>query len=783
MRQYFTSLQVFLAAALAMVVFIGILWVEKSNFNKVSDLEDPYESAVLINERVVVNGTEARSWLHKTGEIFILMPGGKLNMTNQARELEEGVLFLNSSLQDQADIDQAKVGFSAPFALGEARLSGGQIKIGPIVVSIPQGVAVLKRDLVRQEAIIYAHDHPVYIYLPSATEPFLVPAGYMVLVKENRATLLAPLYFTKLKKELKLEPLDDKTLGMESVQSALLQGIELSRLWEQQVILYAEESVVALNRFAPDSVMGKLLNGLYFIQRFYALGVDDNFKDEYGYKKLTAQIRNVYFAFADADLERALKAAQEFTEVRGGADWARYFIETPTYKKIWSQFAKQQRVWFYGAFPDDREVEVLKVLWGPKNKIVSFEDFQDNYFLFETYYAQNYIVPAQRELQFILDNFTNLDYDLIQDSRNITQARRQVSLLLQRDAQRSNSIIFELYIELVEAERLLRAEESELGQEVRLEVAQELLYFLDKLLDSRTRQDEVIILLKAYKNLDIGSLAESLGRSVFNEKERETLNRVQSLENLTEEDMAMIRADNVTAEEVKNLREQLRNQAEQIIAAGPTGVQTIEDLTDFFLKREILTQGMRVQINEKDDNKFMTFNQASYNGYPLQGTFETERQKFSLIKLGEITETRATASNFSAFLSQMLSANEKLRNDDKPEVVDDGPNNGTSTAILQRRNILKLLEQQGISAKFDNILLTNDKLTKATVRQASFEKKYLLVLDFDIGPPIRIRNVTVEFGRSSILLAGQVFPLETLQADLLKAIEAKLEEVNLDSGA
>jgi len=77
---------------------------------------------------------------------------------------------------------------------------------------------------------------------------------------------------------------------------------------------------------------------------------------------------------------------------------------------------------------------------------------------------------------------------------------------------------------------------------------------------------------------------------------------------------------------------------------------------------------------------------------------------------------------------------------------------------------------------FENVLLTNDALTKARIENASFEKQYSLDFDFDLGPPVRVRNVTVEYGRSTILLAGQAFTLDNLSDNLLSAIEAKLVE-------
>ena len=779
MRQYFTSLQVFIAAALAMVFFIGILWAEKASFDKESELQNPFDLAEMVNERVVVQGDTPQSWLHENGEIFMLMPGAKLNLTNQVRELEEGVLFLNTSLQTQSDIDKARTGFEPPFDLSGKRLSGGQMRIGPLVVTAPQGVVVLKRDLVRQEALIYAHDHAAQLYFPGANEAFLIPPGYMVLVKESRASLLAPLYFTKLKKELDLKPLNPTSLGMESVQSALLQGLELSKLWEVAVIEYAENSVTSVNRYAPSSLMGRLLSMLTYVQRYYALGVDQSFKDNYEYEVLTAEIKDAYFAFADVDKEKSVEKALAFNETRAGSQWARYFIETPFYKAVWNQFAQQQRVWFYGEFPGNLEVAALKALWGPSPSFSTFADFESNYYLFETYYAENYVAPAQEQLQFILDNFENLDLENGVTQLEATFARRQVGLLLQRDVGSGNSQIFELYIELVKAERILMPNESEFSQEIRLEVAQELLFFLDLLLGDGTRPDEVILLLQAYKTLEISKLAESLGRTVFNERERDTLERVQSFGDISEEDEALLRQDKLTVDEVIALRNDLKDQESAPVVTGPIGIQTEEDLTELLNNRRILTQGMRLQTREKDDSKFITFSQATFVGYPVEGTFVTGRQQFSLIKMGEVSETRATASNLGSFLTQMLNENKKINEQDNVGPVDSGPNNGTSTAILQRRNILKILQQQKVDARFDNVLLTNDKFTKAKIDQASFDKKYLLTFDFDLGPPMRVRNLTVQFGRSNLLFPNQVFKYETLEEDLLKAINAKLEENSL----
>jgi uncharacterized protein YjbI with pentapeptide repeats len=773
MRQYFTSLQVFLAAALALVIFIGVLWAEQSNFNKISSLENPFLDSKRVNERVVVNGQIPQSWLQDTGEVFMLMPGAKFNMTNQARELEDGVMFVNTNFQKQADIDRARQGFEAPFDLTDKTLTGGQVRIGPIVVSVPQGVAVIKRDLVRQEVTVYAHDHPVFVVLPNAAESFMVPPGYMVLVKENRAELLGALLFTKLTKELNLQPLEAESLGMESVQSSLLQGMELSRLWEKQMIEFAETQLVSENRFAPDSMMGRIFSGLTFIQRFYALGVDQKFKNNYDYNQLRSDLKNTYFAFLEGNKDKSVEASGNFKMILGSADWSRFFIENAGYKSNWNDFSRAQRIWYYSAFPDQMEVDALRILWGPSQTLETFKDYQDNFYLYENYISQGSVVPARNQIEFMITNFDSIDFNSLENKSDLTQSRRQLSLLLQGDAQRTNRQIFQLYIKLVGAERAVAIGGSEADQDVRLEVAQELLFFLDQLLDSNTRQDEVIALLEVYKNLEIAVLAESLGRDVFSSRERDTLERVQSIDGLTKAERDLMIDSNASVQMILDIRGELEERGGGNSVVVPVGVQNENDLIAFLDRNIVQTQGINVQLNQQGENNFYTFSQVSYEGYPLTGTFQTQQQQFTYLKLGEIENNRGIfTDNFPGFLARMLDSNNKLA--PVIEEEDQGINITTSSAVLQRRNIIDLLKTEGIEAVFDNVIPTNEDLTKAKITKARFEQRYLVNFDFEIERPRRIRNVTVSSGRSEIIIPDRVFPLVNLQESLLAAIEEKL---------
>lgn len=776
MRQYFDSLQVFIAAALSLVVFIGILWVEQSNFVRVSKLSDPFDQAQWVNERVVVNGEDPKSWLHQTGELFLLLPGAKFNLLNQTRELEEGILFINTNFQDEALIQKAKKAFSPPFRLEGAVLDGGQIRVGPAVLGIPQGIAVLRRDLVRQETEIYAYDHPVDLYLPGAESSFLVPPGYKVLLKENRAELLGALYYTKLKKELKLQTITPESVGFDNWNAALLDGLEQSNLWKEQIITYAQAVVTSGDRFAPNSIMGKLSAGLGHIQRYYGLGINKLYKAEYRYQQLLKNLKQAYFALDGKSQSAVEISTKAFLDQKQSADWARFFVEHPRYNKFWADFARLQRVWFYYIFPEDFEVEALKPLWGPSMIINTVPDLADNYYLFEKYYTQSYRNQAQNQLDFILENIANVvEFDQTHQ-RELTRLRRQLAYLLQSEPNFRNENNFTLYTALIEKEQQFLEKSSESAQEIRLEVAQELLFFLKDLLDSSSRQDMAIILLRSYRNLQVSSLAENLGRSVFSAQERETLGKIQGLGTLSEEKLAAIRESNRAAADALALFDSLNSQNTTVEIFQPVGIQSEADFLDLLMNLEVQTQGTAISQQDQGNTKIITFSQALYQGYSLQGTFNTGNQSFSFLKLGNITESRATASNLSAFLGQMVSKNQEQETEKNPVVEETGPNNYNSTAKIQRRNILELLNQSGINVSLDNVLLTNEALTQARVQQASFQQQYLLSFDFDLGPPMRVRNVTADYGRSTILLPGQIFKVETLSQDLKSSIEAKLRD-------
>jgi|GEM_PF-4416389 len=602
MQKYFNSLQVFLAAAFSLVVFIGVLWVEQSNFAKLSALVDPFEKAQLINERIVVQGESPKSWLHTTGELFMLFPGSKINFINQSRELEEGVVFLNSNFQHESEINKAKNGFVAPFDFSYKNLSGGQISAGPIVISVPQGIAVISRDLVRQETEVYAYDHPIDIYLPEAEAPFLLPARHTALIDEKSAKVLGSLYFSKFKKEVNLRPLQSTTVGVETVQSALLQGLEQTSLWETEIVNYAEKLVLSWDRFAPSSFMGSFFRALEHIQRYYALGIDKPYKALYQYGVLKKDLEQAYFSLEDRKKSDALVASNSFLEQINTSTWARFFVEQPFYLTQWNNFVRTQRVWFYAAFPDTSEAVVLKKLWGPQSEINALEDFVDNYYLFEKYYAQNFRIQAQNQLAFLNEAFENLSSENL-EAATLTRLRRQLAFLLDADVALRNETSVLLYAKIIEAEGIALGSRSKASEEIRLEVSLELLFFLEDMLDSSSRQDMAIILLRSYRNLKVSELYANLGRGAFNARARAVLDKIGSLGSLSDDKLKAIKDSNRAAADALALFDELNTTVEPVTVAGPIGVQTEEAFIESLDDIKVLVQGMSFSLKEQGENK------------------------------------------------------------------------------------------------------------------------------------------------------------------------------------
>lgn len=783
MSKHFTSLQLFLAAALSLVLFIGVFWVERASYQQLSSLQDPFAQTELVDERLVMNNSNSKTWLHPSGELFAAFAGTKVNFTNQARELEEGSLYVDTNFISQTDTDAARDGLTAPFTVAQTKPLVGQLRAGPVIISIPQGIAILRRDLIRQEVEVYAHDHPVEIFIPQGRNPFLLPPGYTVLIKESRVDTFGRLYYTKLKKELYLKPYKASTSGLEHFAEPLEVGLAESEQWRERIIAYAEQVVLTWERFSPSSVMGGFLSVLSHVQRYYALGVDKPYKADYQYGKLRTDLINAYFAINNARKVKALESGKVFLEKKGSPTWARFFVEHPEFTRPWDSFTRTQRVWMYYLFPDSFEVDLLEQLWGPSKTLDTLQDYADNYYLFEKYHASSFRSQAQDQLVFLTEEFENLPSLEESDQPQLSDLRRQLSLLLQSKPVFRNNNSFKLYGYLVTAEQITLNRSSELAQEIRLEIAQELLLFLRDVISSESRQDQdlAIILLRTFRDLEISKLADSLGRAVFSGQEMQTLTEIKGFGSLDEDKLAAIRESNRAAADALKLFDSINAQEPIDTDPEPTvfGVQKVEDLEATFTAARVLTQGMSIELKEKESGNIITFSGASYEGYSLQGTFLTKGQKFGSLQLGSATETRASLSNFRSFLSQMVRKNESTQDPDSGPTVSSGPNNYNSTAILQRRNVLKLLDAQGITVKLDNVLMTDEALTVAEVKQASLDKQYLLTLTFDLNDRT-VSEVTVEYGRSQILLPGEVFDYSTLASGLRKAIESKLVEVDTE---
>ena len=776
MLRYFTSLQIFVAAAISLALFIGLFWSEKTMYQRLSSLNNPLENTQFLNERLVVNKEVPQTWMHPSGELFMAFSGTKINFTNQARELEEGRLYIDSNFVSQADVDAAKRGFPAPFLLGTATPKVGQLKAGAIIVSVPRGIAVLKRDLIRQEVEIYAHDHPVDIFLPQAEEPFLLPAGHTVLVKEGRVDVLGALYYTKLKKELKLTRFDStETKRLAHFDEPLAAGLALSAQWREQTTAYAEQVATSWERFSPNSFMGQILRALSYVQRYYAVGVDKPYKIDYQYRGLTSDLVSAYFALRNNEKLQAIESAQSFLALKASAEWARFFVEQPQFISAWDRFVRTQQVWMFYLFPEGLESELLWRLWGGEAELKSLEDYAAQYYRFEKFHAEGLRGPSENALDALPEKFAALSFELT-DQSLMSRLRRQLSFKLQTEFNLRSDDSFTLYTQLVKAEQDILTGNSELQQEIQLEVAQELLFFLKDLLDSSTRKDSTVILLKTYRDLKVGDLYKTIGRTVFNQQESQTLDRIQSLGTLDDKALAAVRqSDAATADTLAALKILGTGSNTGPVEPVNLGLQTEADLVDELKAIGVLTQGMNTRLIEKEENNLINFSGASYNDYALSGVFRTDRQSFTLLKLGQVEDTRATVGNLRAFLQRMQAANKDLENTGTTVTPDEGPNPDTAAAVVKRSLMLKLLRNQGITVSIDNIIPINFELSRAQVSNATLDKQYLLTFVFDLDSQ-QAEAVEVQYGRSKILLAGQIFDYQNLSTALKRAIEDKLTE-------
>ena len=293
-----------------------------------------------------------------------------------------------------------------------------------------------------------------------------------------------------------MTPITEKNETEKEIQDILSDVSTMLKAQNQvfeHVRFYAKNVPLSWGRFAPSSVMGNFVGAIRYLQRYYALGVNKKDKAIYQNEVLKKDIINAFFAFENNNPTETKEAALAFSKILRSSDWARFMVEYPAYRKPWEIFARSQQIVLQNIFPDEPE-QLFRVIWFPTIKTTSFLHLKTQFFAIEQMVARGYSTMAKESFDTLSDAFLDIN-DITPDNRvELTRIRRLVAELLRQKPYLQSSQAFDMYTKLIQSEIGVYPIRTEISQELALESAQDILFFINLFIDSKSGSDISLLL-------------------------------------------------------------------------------------------------------------------------------------------------------------------------------------------------------------------------------------------------------------------------------------------------
>lgn len=763
--------QLLIAFATSLLIFFGIWASESVRFNFLDSLENPFEKAQELNERKKV-GANVFEIFTKEGEFFRLYPESEINFEKKQREIVNGEMFISSQFISEKDSKGANI---ETIFNEETITKIGQYRAGPVLINAPGLSFFVSRDEIKKKTKIYAYDHSISIFFPESKTPFIIPSGMFIEIQEELISeKTGRLYYTKLKKELRLMefmmPFSMNETS-EKVEDKIAISLDKFKNLKKKIEIYAKQLPQTWILSRPSSLIGKFSQTIKNIQKDYALSYPEEKKQKRTFENLVSDLVNANYEVEKGNKNFAQDYIKTFLNTFKQKDWEILMVSSLEIKKNWDDFERAQKAWLRTVFPDEI-ANIFSDIWENKNKKADLENLEQKFFSIETFIANNNVKKAEAEFKTMILLVEKLEIPEEEAlKRKITKLRRLLTELFKVQPSFQKEEFFNLYILFVEKEARAYSKQK-IGNELTLEVAQDILYFLKKFLDPETVNSEnAKILVKIYEYLAIDKIVEGLGRQIFSKAELETVELVAYVgsSGLTKEEIKSLQKAKEKETEMKNrikeLEKEYEEDEEQTISLQ---IKDKESLY-FFLK----TKGIDVtqmKISELSKEELFRFYGGKVFSEEISGTYQVSQQIFKIITIGKESQRKLNLRFFDGFLSNIKNTLESEKNEIK---------NGSKLFIpqdsgriaMERRLIKKLLEKEGFEVSIKDILALDQDAITFEIENLLYEKKYRLKFIYSQASK-KVKNLILENGKNKFEFVEE-FEIK----NLAQTIEEKISEI------
>ncbi len=744
--------QIIFSVVVSVLIFAAVLVTENARFSFKINIKNPFNEAQELNTFIENNKKESFDILSKKGEFFRLYPNSVMDFSENNRNLIDGEFFISSQFISDRDLLSAQKNFISPFNSSLFKPKISQFKIGKIFISIPNASVYIKRDQKKETLKIFALDHSIEVFLQNSKSPFVLPANMMIDIKEgilNDKT--GYLYYTKLKKELKLttSSLNLSLLKKEdlnSLSSKAILALKSKNLIEKKIRYYAKNIPNTWIWYESQNFIGSFSTFIQKIQINLSIGYPKEKIKQFKINKILKHFVLANNAVNNNDIKNAEILLNKFNSYFKTKNWFKLIFNS-SFEEEWNLFVHIHKVWIRSLLPSDPANIFIK-FWNPEEDKNSFIFIKNKFNSIELLLpkkqytkAANYLVEISKSINSIKLNKRDLN--------SITKLRRILFELIKDNEVFQKKEVFELYGFFIRKE--IEYYEGEEKDEIQLESAQNILFFINIFLNKEDKADISTFLVKIYGILNIDEITKKRNRlRIFTEKELELIKIIKNIGStgLTENIIkAFNKQKEIEAQRQKLDKLRLNNKDDnQIINTNL--INTKELFLNYLNNLDINIQ--KIKIIEK--NSTYKFTNALFNDINISGTFNIESQKFDYLKVGTEIEKNINKKIIKILLIDMSKNNfYKPKKTPTKKTV----HQNTPRAITERDSVKNWFDGIGVFIDFSNISIVDFNYNKFKIKDATYNNQvrlsFIYYKDLDI-----LENLIIQSGRTPLEISEKI---------------------------
>ncbi len=718
-----------LTFAAGLLVFGAILLAENARFEFKNSIEDPFQKAIDV-ERIdfdAVPKGEVTEILSTDFEFFRFYPGSKIDFNDGKREIISGPIFISTQFVSEKDTKRAEQSFDLSFKdSGDFTPQVALFKLGKFYINMPRSSVFITRDKKKKRTRVYAVNHSIDLFFKNAETPFTLPSNMFLDIHDDLITdKTGSLYYTKLKKELRMQPfivdlsVNADTLNDDTTEVLIAKSIKSKNNLHFKMKNFAQKIPHTWIWFESDGILGSFIGFIKKAQATLAIGYPEGKKRLLQFNEIVKPFVLANKAVEENDTEKAQRYLDEFSKGFEKKLWFKLLLDTEIEQK-WTLFKNAHKAWLRNLFPDD-PAQVFVKFWNKKNATSSLSGVESMFSSIELLVANNHYQEAFERISDIKKEIKKINITA-KDQVKVTKLRRLLFELQKERLFFQRNEIFELYGYLVNKEMIIAKGEKK--EELALESAQDILFFLNKFINRSDKSEVSSTLVKIFNLLNIESITKKRGRRIFTTTEFELIKTIGYIgsSGLTKEIIASI---NNKKKYEKILKEQelsrIKGGQDGTESARKNLVRTIVNLIDYLESFEINTRNIKIT---RTANGFK-FVKAQFERFPVSGQFNIKTQKFDILTVGNESEkglSKRPTIGFLAFVrnkAQDMSSREQGSSGGRPT----RPPLKTQRAILERDSVRRYFDAKDIKIEMDNIIPLDFNYNLFQITEATYKNE------------------------------------------------------------